>query len=579
MLKAGDTPTIYFTLSHSSTNFVASDVAVTGGTLSNFVGSGKSYAAIFTPTAGSTTNGVVSVASGKFTDGARNQNNAGSIELKIDTTPPTIVISSTKSVLKAGDTATIKFDLSEASANFSLSDVAVTGGTLSNFAGSGKSYSALFTPDRDNSGGGAVSVARGKFTDAAGNGNTGSTVRITADTYHPTIAISSTKSVLKAGDTATITFTLNEASTTFALSDVAVTGGALSGFTGSGTSYTALFTLTAGATSGVVSVASGTFTDAAGNDNFDGAEANNRVSMTVDTVAPTVSTFSPADAATRVEIGSNIVVTFSETVQRGTGDIVLKDAANNVVATYAAATSKNLTISDSTLTINPTSNLAYNTQYFVTFASGAIKDSAGNSYAGITTYDFTTGTATTPLTRTGTKGNDTLEGGAGNDILTGGKGADWLTGGAGKDTFVFTQGDSGQTTKSNTYDIISDYFKGGVGTGDLIDFSANLTRGGAATAATGTQAAINQATGIATFAKKSGTTFNDALSDIATRFSAATDTLGEFAFFKVNNTGYYYLFISDGTAGSTVNDEVIQLVGVTSISGIDLTGGNLTITG
>ena len=179
-------------------------------------------------------------------------------------------------------------------------------------------------------------------------------------------------------------------------------------------------------------------------------------------------------------------------------------------------------------------------------------------------------------TLNGGAGNDTLVGGLGNDTLTGGRGADSLTGGLGKDTFVFTTGDSGQTTN---YDIISDYFKGVVGTGDLIDFSANLTRGGAATAAIAAQAAINQTTGIATFAAGSGTTLSDALSDIATRFTTATNTLGEFSFFQVNNTGDYYLFISDGTAGVTANDDVIQLVGVSSISSIDLTGGNLTITG
>jgi Ca2+-binding RTX toxin-like protein len=177
---------------------------------------------------------------------------------------------------------------------------------------------------------------------------------------------------------------------------------------------------------------------------------------------------------------------------------------------------------------------------------------------------------------TGGVGKDTLVGSAGNDTLMGGKGADSLTGGSGTDTFVFTTGDSGQTA---SFDIIRDYFKGAVGTGDLIDFSANLTIGGSAATATANQAAINQDTGIATFAAGSGKKLGDALLDIATRFTAATNTSGEFSFFKVNNTGDYYLYISDGVAGVTANDDVIQLVGVSSISGIDFTSGNLTITG
>ena len=69
----------------------------------------------------------------------------------------------------------------------------------------------------------------------------------------------------------------------------------------------------------------------------------------------------------------------------------------------------------------------------------------------------------------------------------------------------------------------------------------------------------------------------DALGDIATRFTAATNSAGEFAFFRVNGAGNHHLFISDGVAGVTANDVVVQLVGVTAIGGIDISGGNLTI--
>ena len=71
----------------------------------------------------------------------------------------------------------------------------------------------------------------------------------------------------------------------------------------------------------------------------------------------------------------------------------------------------------------------------------------------------------------------------------------------------------------------------------------------------------------------------DALADIASSFTASTDTAGEFAFFKVNNTGNYNLFISDGVAGVTANDVVVQFTGVTAINTIDLTGGKLTVIG
>ena len=56
-------PTISFTLSESSTDFEESDIVVSGGALSHFIGSGKTYTASFTPKPNSTTNGVISVAS------------------------------------------------------------------------------------------------------------------------------------------------------------------------------------------------------------------------------------------------------------------------------------------------------------------------------------------------------------------------------------------------------------------------------------------------------------------------------------------------------------------------------------
>jgi VCBS repeat-containing protein len=186
-----------------------------------------------------------------------------------------------------------------------------------------------------------------------------------------------------------------------------------------------------------------------------------------------------------------------------------------------------------------------------------------------------------PLSVYGNYAANILVGTGFNDTLSGGKGADTLTGGAGMDTFLFNAGDSGLTTNlSNVisnFDKITDYAKGSVGTGDVIDYSSTLTIGGSPAAATDTQALINGTTGVASFAALSGTTLDDALADIATRFSAATDTQGECAFFNIGGAGDTYMFISDGLAGLTTNDVVIQLAGVTSISQINLTNGNLTL--
>ena len=67
--------------------------------------------------------------------------------------------------------------------------------------------------------------------------------------------------------------------------DITVTGGTLSSFSGSGTTYTALFTPAANSlTVGVVSISSGVFTDNSGNANADGGDADNTVNMTVNTM-------------------------------------------------------------------------------------------------------------------------------------------------------------------------------------------------------------------------------------------------------------------------------------------------------
>lgn len=127
-----------------------------------------------------------------------------------------------------------------------------------------------------------------------------------SDTTSPTVAVSSNVSSLGVGQSATITFTLSEVSTDFAASDVTVSGGSLANFTGSGISYSATFTPAAGSTAnGVVSIASGKFTDAAGNANADGSDANNTVTMTVNTV--------PAGNTPSTTTGTSANNTFSST--------------------------------------------------------------------------------------------------------------------------------------------------------------------------------------------------------------------------------------------------------------------------
>jgi uncharacterized repeat protein (TIGR02059 family) len=138
-----------------------------------------------------------------------------------------------------------------------------------------------------------------------------------------------------------------------------------------------------------VTFSAGTVKDLAGNA-YQGI--NTYDFTTLDNTAPIVSTFSPTDGATGVAVGSNIVLTFSETIQKGTGYIYLRSGSANgrTIEYIDVATSSAVKISGSTLTINPTDDLSVSTKYFLILSSGNVKDLAGNAYEGTSTYDFIT---------------------------------------------------------------------------------------------------------------------------------------------------------------------------------------------
>ncbi|MCG5060418.1 MAG: Ig-like domain-containing protein [Limnoraphis sp. WC205] len=155
-----------------------------------------------------------------------------------------------------------------------------------------------------------------------------------------------------------------------------------------------------------IGIANGAIKDTAGN-NYAGITGNTtwnfKTVVPTDTTPPTASSFTPADNATGVAVGANLVGNFSEAIKKGSGNLVIKKLSDNSVVETIAVTAANITVSGSQLTINPTANLAQNTDYYIGIANGAIKDIAGNNYAGITgntTWNFKTvvPTDTTPPT-------------------------------------------------------------------------------------------------------------------------------------------------------------------------------------
>jgi hypothetical protein len=259
-----------FTLSESSTNFVVDDISLNGGTLSNFVGSGTTYTARFKPSGDGAT--TIDVNASSFTDIAGNNNTAASkFNWTYDSTSPSITISS--STVSSGSTSndstiSVTFSTSETTSNFTINDIKVDGGTLSNFSGSGNSYTVTVTPNTD--GYVYIDVEAGVFTDSSGNFSTAATQFVwTYDGTLPTVSITSSEvsnSSVSDDSSLSLTFTLSETATDFTVDDIATTGGTISSFSGSGTSYTATFT-PSGNGQKQIKIESGKFTDAVGNIN------------------------------------------------------------------------------------------------------------------------------------------------------------------------------------------------------------------------------------------------------------------------------------------------------------------------
>jgi uncharacterized protein (TIGR01370 family) len=171
-------------------------------------------------------------------------------------------------------------------------------------------------------------------------------------------------------------------------------------------------------------------------------------------------------------------------------------------------------------------------------------------------------------------GDDVLRGDAGRDMMTGNKGRDILRGGSDADTFKFAFGDSGTILRA--IDVIKDFEKGAVDIGDAIDFEQALKIDATALAAASDRATIN-AKGLANFAAGSGTTFTDAINDIANAMSSDGNIAGEFAFYKIKNTGDYFLYVSDGKSGFSSMDVIIKLEGVAAINTLQISNGDLII--
>ncbi|WP_321468191.1 Ig-like domain-containing protein [Halarcobacter sp.] len=286
---------------------------------------------------------------------------------------------------------------------------------------------------------GTLNLNGGTIKDSAGNNMTttlnsvGSTNSVLIDSIIPSITnVTSTAAngSYKVGDTIAVTIIFNESVTVTGTPQLKLETGTtdrtINYTSGNGTNtLTFNYTVQNGDTTNELDYTStsslllngGTIKDSAGNNailtlaspgtvNSLGANKD----IVIDTTAPTISSLNPNDGATDIGTTANLVATFNENISKGTGNIVIKKTSDNTVFETIPVTDSKVTISSSTITINPAGTFDLNTGYYVQIASGAIIDSSGNSFIGITNnsdWNFTTVNNLTP-TISGTVSNQAI---------------------------------------------------------------------------------------------------------------------------------------------------------------------------
>ncbi|NBC32171.1 MAG: tandem-95 repeat protein, partial [Alphaproteobacteria bacterium] len=116
---------------------------------------------------------------------------------------------------------------------------------------------------------------------------------------------------------------------------------------------------------------------------------------TIDNTAPSLASSTPADDGTSFAVGANLTLTFSETINLGSGTITLVEVGpgTNDLVIDASSPAGQLSVAGSDLTIDPSVDLRAGTEYAVHIAETAIQDGYGYTFSGIaddTTLNFTT---------------------------------------------------------------------------------------------------------------------------------------------------------------------------------------------
>ncbi|HTN06002.1 Ig-like domain-containing protein [Agriterribacter sp.] len=103
---------------------------------------------------------------------------------------------------------------------------------------------------------------------------------------------------------------------------------------------------------------------------------------TIDTENPVIVSYNPASAVEGVAVNSDLILTFSENVKKGSGEVIIIGTSDTLrinVATDAVTIDKDMRV----VTINPPVDLEADEQYTVTLDKGIVTDLLGNAYMGM----------------------------------------------------------------------------------------------------------------------------------------------------------------------------------------------------
>jgi hypothetical protein len=268
-----------------------------------------------------------------------------------------------------------------------------------------------------------VSIPSGVVTDFAGNALSATTTSFTclgmlADTTAPTVVmVSPTGAAVTAYNTHKVTVWFSEEVETVSGS-ITIKSSSAGALAASVTSDNVTVSgdklemtvynlaLNDQANSFYVQIPAGTLKDKGrgtdgGGIQFQGLNGTTQAFKTVsaDVVAPTLSAKHPADEGTSptyaLPVTTSMLLTFTETVQAGSGSVTLTPRYSSPTVTLDV-TGSDVKAIGSTVVVTPSTNLMPGEVYAVTVSAGGVKDGEGNNYAGLAT-GYTVSTA--PLIR------------------------------------------------------------------------------------------------------------------------------------------------------------------------------------